>query len=250
MRLTDRIHLVGSGEPGVGADRSARFPGLPGDHRRRPRRRRHRDRPERRGDPRRVSPRRARPARDRLDPAHPRPRRSRRRRRGLATGSARGPDRDCRRDARRGWPPATRRRPASTAPGRPGLYPTDYRLEPFEVDRTARAGRDADGSPTSTFRAIPSPGHAAGHLAFLVDARRGRHPVLRRRAVPRPAGSSSRTPGTATSRRPCGASSGWPASGPIDCWPATSSRSSARRDRTSPRRSTGSPGCSVPASIA
>jgi glyoxylase-like metal-dependent hydrolase (beta-lactamase superfamily II) len=49
-----------------------------------------------------------------------------------------------------------------------GLYPADYRLEPFEVDRTLTPGetlRIAD----LDFQAIPSPGHAAGHLAFLVE---------------------------------------------------------------------------------
>lgn len=49
-----------------------------------------------------------------------------------------------------------------------GLYPVDYRLEAFEVDRpivpdgTLRIA-DLD------FRAIPSPGHARGHLAYLVE---------------------------------------------------------------------------------
>ncbi len=49
-----------------------------------------------------------------------------------------------------------------------GIYPADYRLEPFEVDRPLgpdETVRIAD----LDFRAIPSPGHAAGHLAYLVD---------------------------------------------------------------------------------
>lgn len=49
-----------------------------------------------------------------------------------------------------------------------GLYPADYRLEAFEVDRAL--GPDASLSVGDLeFRAIPSPGHAAGHLAYLVD---------------------------------------------------------------------------------
>jgi len=49
-----------------------------------------------------------------------------------------------------------------------GLYPADYRLEAYDVDRTLASDetlRIAD----LDFRVIPSPGHAAGHVAYLVD---------------------------------------------------------------------------------
>jgi glyoxylase-like metal-dependent hydrolase (beta-lactamase superfamily II) len=49
-----------------------------------------------------------------------------------------------------------------------GLYPPDYRLEPFEVDRSLGPD-DTVRIADLDFRTIPSPGHAAGHLAFLVD---------------------------------------------------------------------------------
>ena len=49
-----------------------------------------------------------------------------------------------------------------------GIYSSDYRLEAFEVDRPL-ADDDRVVVADLTFRAIPSPGHAAGHLAYLVD---------------------------------------------------------------------------------
>lgn len=49
-----------------------------------------------------------------------------------------------------------------------GLYPADYRLEPFEVDLALLAD-DVIRIGDLAFTAIASPGHAAGHLAFVVD---------------------------------------------------------------------------------
>jgi glyoxylase-like metal-dependent hydrolase (beta-lactamase superfamily II) len=49
-----------------------------------------------------------------------------------------------------------------------GIYPSDYRLEAFEVDRPL-ADDDEVTVADLVFRAVPSPGHAAGHLAYLVD---------------------------------------------------------------------------------
>ncbi len=49
-----------------------------------------------------------------------------------------------------------------------GIYPADYRLEAFEVDRPFE-DHDELTVADVVFRAIPSPGHAAGHLAYLVD---------------------------------------------------------------------------------
>lgn len=49
-----------------------------------------------------------------------------------------------------------------------GIYPADYRLEGFEVDRPL--GDDDELTIADlVFRAVPSPGHSAGHLAYLVD---------------------------------------------------------------------------------
>ena len=49
-----------------------------------------------------------------------------------------------------------------------GIYPSDYLLEAYEVDR-ALVPEEVIRIGDLAFRAVPSPGHAAGHLAFLVD---------------------------------------------------------------------------------
>ena len=49
-----------------------------------------------------------------------------------------------------------------------GLYPAGYRLEPVEVDRPLTADQTLVLADL-TFTAISSPGHAAGHVAYLVD---------------------------------------------------------------------------------
>jgi glyoxylase-like metal-dependent hydrolase (beta-lactamase superfamily II) len=49
-----------------------------------------------------------------------------------------------------------------------GLYPANYRLEAVEIDRPL-AGDETLVMADLSFRAVSSPGHAAGHLAYLVD---------------------------------------------------------------------------------
>jgi glyoxylase-like metal-dependent hydrolase (beta-lactamase superfamily II) len=53
-----------------------------------------------------------------------------------------------------------------------GIYPADFRLEAFEVHRRLGEG---DELPVGdlVFRSVPSPGHSAGHLAYLVDVDAG-----------------------------------------------------------------------------
>jgi glyoxylase-like metal-dependent hydrolase (beta-lactamase superfamily II) len=49
-----------------------------------------------------------------------------------------------------------------------GIYPADYRLEPCEVDFLL----DADGEVelgAIRFRVVPTPGHAEGHVAFVAE---------------------------------------------------------------------------------
>jgi glyoxylase-like metal-dependent hydrolase (beta-lactamase superfamily II) len=49
-----------------------------------------------------------------------------------------------------------------------GIYPTDYRLEPCEVDFLL----EADGElklGAIRFRVVPTPGHAEGHVAFVAE---------------------------------------------------------------------------------
>jgi hydroxyacylglutathione hydrolase len=49
-----------------------------------------------------------------------------------------------------------------------GVYPSDYRLEPLNIDRPL--GPD-ETIPVGDLiiRVVPTPGHAAGHLAFVVE---------------------------------------------------------------------------------
>jgi len=47
-----------------------------------------------------------------------------------------------------------------------GIYPTDYRLEPCEVDLVLEPGSTVELGGLR-FEIVPTPGHAAGHLAFV-----------------------------------------------------------------------------------
>ena len=83
-----------------------------------------------------------------------------------------------------------------------GIYPADYELEPCAVDRELAEG-DRVAVGDLALECIETPGHARGHLSFLLDA--GRHG-----AACSPATSSStaarsccRTPTTAGSTRSC-----------------------------------------------
>jgi hydroxyacylglutathione hydrolase len=49
-----------------------------------------------------------------------------------------------------------------------GIYPTDYRLEPCEVDFLLEADGDLELGAIR-FRVVPTPGHAEGHLAFVAE---------------------------------------------------------------------------------
>ena len=49
-----------------------------------------------------------------------------------------------------------------------GIYPTDYRLEPCEVDFVLEADGDVELGEIR-FRVVPTPGHAEGHVAFVVE---------------------------------------------------------------------------------
>jgi len=47
-----------------------------------------------------------------------------------------------------------------------GIYPPDYRLEPCEVDFVLEADGEVELGAVR-FRVVPTPGHAEGHLAFV-----------------------------------------------------------------------------------
>jgi hydroxyacylglutathione hydrolase len=49
-----------------------------------------------------------------------------------------------------------------------GIYPPDYRLEPCEVDFTLEADADV-ALGAIRFRVVPTPGHADGHVAFVAE---------------------------------------------------------------------------------
>jgi hydroxyacylglutathione hydrolase len=52
---------------------------------------------------------------------------------------------------------------------RAGIYPEDYRLTPFEVDLRMADGTALELGAGLRLTAVATPGHAAGHLAFLLD---------------------------------------------------------------------------------
>lgn len=52
---------------------------------------------------------------------------------------------------------------------RGGIYPADYRLTPFEVDLRMADGTAMDLGDGRHLTAIATPGHAAGHLSFVLD---------------------------------------------------------------------------------
>jgi glyoxylase-like metal-dependent hydrolase (beta-lactamase superfamily II) len=49
-----------------------------------------------------------------------------------------------------------------------GIYPIDYRLEPCEVDFVLEAEGDLELGGIR-FRVVPTPGHAEGHVAFVAE---------------------------------------------------------------------------------
>jgi glyoxylase-like metal-dependent hydrolase (beta-lactamase superfamily II) len=49
-----------------------------------------------------------------------------------------------------------------------GIYPPDYRLEPCEVDFHLEADGDVELGAIR-FRVVPTPGHADGHVAFVAE---------------------------------------------------------------------------------
>ncbi len=52
---------------------------------------------------------------------------------------------------------------------RAGIYPDDYRLTPFEVDLPMADGMAMDLGDGLHLTALATPGHAAGHLAFVLE---------------------------------------------------------------------------------
>ena len=52
---------------------------------------------------------------------------------------------------------------------RAGIYPADYRLTPFEVDLQMADGMAMDLGDGRHLTAIATPGHAAGHLSFVLQ---------------------------------------------------------------------------------
>jgi glyoxylase-like metal-dependent hydrolase (beta-lactamase superfamily II) len=52
---------------------------------------------------------------------------------------------------------------------RAGIYPADYRLTPFEVDLQMADGMAMDLGDGRHLTAIATPGHAAGHLSFVLE---------------------------------------------------------------------------------
>lgn len=52
---------------------------------------------------------------------------------------------------------------------RAGIYPDDYRLTPFEIDLQLADGMVMDLGDGRHLTAIATPGHAAGHLSFVLE---------------------------------------------------------------------------------
>lgn len=52
---------------------------------------------------------------------------------------------------------------------RAGIYPDDYRLIPFEIDLQMADGMAMDLGDGRHLTAMATPGHAAGHLAFVLE---------------------------------------------------------------------------------
>lgn len=50
-----------------------------------------------------------------------------------------------------------------------GIYPEDYRLRPFEADRELVDGDRIELDDGVTLSVAATPGHSAGHLAFVLD---------------------------------------------------------------------------------
>jgi hydroxyacylglutathione hydrolase len=51
---------------------------------------------------------------------------------------------------------------------RAGIYPPDYRLRPARIDRELEDGETIDLDAALTLTIVATPGHAKGHLAFLL----------------------------------------------------------------------------------
>jgi hydroxyacylglutathione hydrolase len=50
-----------------------------------------------------------------------------------------------------------------------GIYPDDFRLRPFEADRELADGDRIELAADVTMSVVATPGHAAGHLSFVLD---------------------------------------------------------------------------------
>ena len=59
---------------------------------------------------------------------------------------------------------------------RAGIYPADYRLTPFEIDLQMADGMAMDLGDGLQLTALATPGHAAGHLSFVLEAGPARLP--------------------------------------------------------------------------
>lgn len=115
-----------------------------------------------------------------------------------------------------------------------GVYPRDYRLEPCAVERELADGeRIAIGD--LTVECIETPGHAVGHLSFLLD-----QPAAASSSEVTPystaAPSSSRTSTTAASRRRLHHSERCECSQSTLCFPVTSPSRSDTDSGTSRKR--------------
>lgn len=61
---------------------------------------------------------------------------------------------------------------------RAGIYPPDYRLAPFEIDLPMADGATLELDTGLRLTAVATPGHARGHLSFLLEE--GSGPTARR----------------------------------------------------------------------
>ncbi|HLO36179.1 MAG TPA: MBL fold metallo-hydrolase [Candidatus Deferrimicrobium sp.] len=50
-----------------------------------------------------------------------------------------------------------------------GIYPADFRLRPFDADRHLADGDRIELEPDLVLTVVATPGHAAGHLSFVLD---------------------------------------------------------------------------------